>query len=189
MEKVLLINACVRPESRTMALTRHVLEKIGGAVEEVNLEREAICPLNLSLLQEREQALEAGDMNAPILRYARQFIEADTIVLAAPYWDLSFPAMVKAYFEAVTVCGVSFYYSEEGIPRGLCRAHRLIYVMTAGGPVMEPDWGFGYVAALARNFYGIQDVKCFKAENLDVIGTDVEAVLARTREEIDACDF
>lgn len=145
--------------------------------------------MNLHQLQERDEALKAGNQDAPALRYARQFIEADTIVVAAPYWDLSFPSMVKAYFEAVTICGVSFFYTQEGYPSGLCKAKRLIYVMTAGGPVMEPDWGFGYVQALAENFYGIRETICFKAENLDIIGADVTAILEKTKAQIDKYDF
>ena len=61
----------------------------------------------------------------------------------------------------------------------------MIYVMTAGGPVFSPDYGFDYVKALAQNFYGIQDVKCFKAENLDIIGADVQKILNETQKEID----
>lgn len=189
MGKILFVNACVRPESRTMILAKHVLGKLNGEIEEVNLEKEHIQPMNLQLLQEREDALKAENPDVPILKYAKQFIEADTIVVAAPYWDLSFPAMVKAYFEAVTVCGISFVYTPEGYPLGLCKAKRLIYVMTAGGPVMEPDWGFGYVQALAENFYGIRETICFKAENLDIIGADVTAILEKTKAQIDAYKF
>lgn len=189
MEKILFVNACVRPESRTMILAKHVLGKLNGEIEEVNLGRENIQPMNLQLLKAREAAQEAGHLEAPELQYAKQFVEADTIVVAAPYWDLSFPAMVKAYFEAVTVCGMSFCYTPEGYPSGLCKAKRLIYVMTAGGPVMEPDWGFGYVKALAENLYGIRETVCFKAEMLDIIGADVEGILDKTKAEIDAYDF
>ena len=33
--------------------------------------------------------------------------------------------------------------------------------------------------------YGIKDVKCFKAEMLDVIGMDVESILQKAKDEID----
>lgn len=185
MENILFINACVRPESRTMQLAGYILDKLGGQVTEVNLEREQIQPLNRERLEERDAVLAAGQDDAEILRYANQFKKADTIVIAAPYWDLSFPAMVKNYLEAVTVCSVTFKYSPEGIPIGMCRAKRLIYVMTAGGPVLNPDYGFDYVKALAKNFYGIQDVKCFKAENLDIVGADVQGILDEAKKRID----
>lgn len=184
MEKILFVNACVRPESRTLLLARQILSRLNGEIEEVNLEQENIQPLNWQSLQERDNALQIGEQDAPILRYARQFVEADVIVIAAPYWDLSFPAMVKAYFEAVTVCGMTFYYTPEGWPAGLCRARKLIYVTTSGGPIMEPDYGYGYIKALSDNFYGIPDSMIFKAENLDIIGADVDGILEKVIKEI-----
>ncbi|MEE0142006.1 MAG: NAD(P)H-dependent oxidoreductase [Coprococcus sp.] len=185
MENILFVNACVRPESRTMQLAEYILDRLCGQVAEVNLEQEQIQPLNRERLEERDAVLAVGQDDAEILRYANQFKNADTIVIAAPYWDLSFPAIVKNYLESVTVCGVTFKYSPDGIPIGLCKAKRLIYVMTAGGPVFSPDYGFDYVKVLAQNFYGIQDVKCFKAENLDIIGADVQKILNETKKEID----
>ena len=55
---------------------------------------------------------------------ARQFARAEIIVMAAPYWDLSFQAALKQYLEQVNVVGITFRYSEEGQPVPLCRARR-----------------------------------------------------------------
>ena len=183
--KTLYVNACVRPESRTKILAEYVLDKLGGEIEELNLEKEDIKPLNYNSMIQRDEALKSGDGNSEILKYAKQFAEADTVVIAAPFWDLSFPAMVKNYLEAVTVQGVTFRYSEEGIPQGLCKAKQVIYVMTAGGPCEGFNFGFDYVKGLCQMLYGIKDVKCFKADMLDVIGIDLEAVINKTKEEID----
>lgn len=185
MEKILFVNACVRQESRTKLLAQHLLQKLGGEAEELNLEKENIQPLNAKTLQERDALLKAKDYSAGVLRYARQFAAADTVVIAAPYWDLSFPAMVKHYFEAVTAQGVTFYYNEEGIPQSLCRTKKVIYVTTAGGPIAAFNFGFDYVKGLCQVLFGIEDVSCYKAEMLDVIGMDVEGILQKTMEEID----
>lgn len=71
---------------------------------------------------------------------------------------MSFPAMLKQYLEQVNVVGITFIYSEDGVPVGLCRANRLFYVTTAGGYYAPDIYGFGYLKALAQNYYGIQDV-------------------------------
>ena len=118
-----------------------------------------------------------------MFRWARQFSEADVIVLAAPYWDLMFPAKVRAYLEEVTVAGITFQYNEDGIPQGLCKAKRLIYVTTAGGPIIY-NFGFEYVKALAQGFFGISDVRMFKAEGLDIQGADVNQIMERAKNEI-----
>ena len=90
---------------------------------------------------------------------------------------MSFPAILKAYIEQINVVGITFEYTEEGFPQGLCKAHQLVYVTTAGGPIISNNYGFGYVKSLAENFYGIKDVSLVKAEGLDVIGADVDEIL------------
>lgn len=45
--------------------------------------------------------------------------------------------------------------------------------------------GFEYARTLTRTYHGIPEAHCFSADNLDVIGVDPEAVLARTCAEID----
>ena len=114
---------------------------------------------------------------------ARQFAQADDIVVAAPYWDLSFPAVLKQYIEQINVSGVTFRYSEEGIPEGLCKANRLFYITTAGGDFVPDDYGYGYIKALAENFYGIKTVELIKAAGLDIVGADVEQILSSCEEE------
>ena len=88
-----------------------------------------------------------------------------------------FPALLKAYLEAITVSGLTFRYTEEGYPASLCRAKRLIYVTTAGGYIGAYDFGYQYVAALARGFFGITDISCVSAEGLDIVGADVDEIL------------
>lgn len=184
MEKILYINACVRPESRTDALANYLLTRLSGEVTERNIYEEDLPLLDLATLNRRDQAGKSGDFEDPVYRYAREFRDADTIVVAAPYWDLMFPARLKQYFEAVTATGVTFFYTPEGYPKGLCRGKRLYYVTTAGGPITV-NFGYEYVAAMARGFYGIEELHCVKAEFLDVIGADVPSILNRTKEEID----
>ncbi len=183
MDTILWVDACARAGSRTRELARHVIGCLEGRVEQVSLFDQPIPPLDWAGVQEREAALRAGDPEAPILRYARQFARADTIVVAAPYWDLLFPAALRAYWEAVTVSGATFRYNDAGIPESLCRAKRLFYVTTAGGPIGENDFGFAYVRALAQTFFAIPQVLCFTAEGLDIVGADPGAILARAKQE------
>ena len=185
MEKILFISVCVRNDSRTMRLARHLLSKLEGTIEEVNLVTEKIPVIDdWNILQNRYSLLKSGKTDVLELRLARQFASADTIVIAAPYWDLAFSAMVKIYMEHVTVTGPTFRYSEESFPVGMCKARRMIYVMTSGGPV-GMNFGYDYLAALCRNFFGIRETMLFKAENLDIIGSDVEKIMASAFAEID----
>ena len=183
MEQVLFINACVRPQSRTFRLAQTVLARLSGHLTEVDLSATPVPFLDRERLARRNELLAAGDFNAPMLRHAVQFSKADTVVIAAPYWDLMFPALLKAYLEAITVSGLTFRYSEQGFPVSQCKAKRLIYVTTAGGYIGEYDFGFQYVSTLARGFFGISEVSCVKAEGLDIVGAVVEAILQAAEEK------
>lgn len=174
---VLFINACVRENSRTLVLAKSILSNMSGEVVEVNLNQEHIVPLNRELLEKREKLIHGGHRDDAMFYYARQFAQADEIVIAAPFWDLSFPAILKAYIEQITVSGITFDYI-DGRPRGLCKAKSLTYVTTSGGPIFT-DFGYEYIKALAKNFYGISETKAYRAMNLDIDMISAEEVLTK----------
>ena len=181
MKEILFINACVRPNSRTLELAKHVLLKLAGRVEEVKLYNQDLSPLGLADIEIREKALASKDFSNSIFNLAKQFADAETIVVSAPYWDLTFPAVLKCYFERVTVNGLTFCYGENGVPQGLCKGKKLIYVTTAGGPIIN-NFGYEYVKALSKNFYGIKEVQLVKAECLDMHGADIVKIMKDAKE-------
>ena len=181
MGTILFVNACVRPCSRTLELANAVLQKLEGTVEEVNLYRCSLSAQDWEGMQKRDQAARNRDFSDPFFDAAKQFAAADSIVIAAPYWDLMFPAALKTYLETITVTGITFQYSDRGIPESLCKAKALHYVTTAGGFIGENDFGFSYVSALARNFFGITDIRRYAAEGLDIFGADVEDILGKAK--------
>lgn len=181
---ILLINACVRAQSRTKRLTERLLEQLPGEVETLQLDALDFPKVDEAFLQQRDALIAAGRFDAPMFSLARQFAQAEQIVIAAPYWDLSFPASLKQYFEQINVLGVTFEYTPEGTPRPLCRAKRLFYVTTAGGALVPSEFGFGYVEALARSFYGIPDVRLISATGLDIDGNDAEQLLQKAMAEL-----
>jgi len=181
----LFVNACVRRQSRTQRLARCLLARLDGETAELSLSETAFPVADEAFLCHRDRLIAASEFGDPLFDLARQFAEADQIVIAAPYWDLSFPAVLKQYFEQVNVTGVTFRYTPEGIPEGLCRARRLFYVTTAGGPILSDAFGFGYVEALAKGFYQIPEVRCVKAEGLDIVNADVGGILRAAEEEIE----
>lgn len=186
---ILYINACVRKESRTEKLAQKLLARLDMPYEEIRLEDISFPAVNGDFLMKRDLLLSRGDLQDPMFGPALQFAEAQTIVIAAPYWDLSFPAMLKQYLEQVNVVGITFKYSEEGVPIGLCRADKLFYVTTAGGYYVPEEFGFGYVKALAQNYYGIQDVRKIEAVGLDIVGADVNAIMTDAENTLSGMDL
>lgn len=184
MDKILLINACVRPCSRTLELAKTLLQRLKGEILEVRLQEMPMVALDLNGLEKRDQAAQKNDFSDPVFTAAKQFAAADIIVIAAPYWDLMFPAVLKTYLENITISGITFRYSEQGRPESLCKAKTLYYVTTAGGFIEQNDFGFSYVKALAQNFFGISEIHRYAAEGLDIFGADVEMILGKTKQEI-----
>jgi len=165
---ILYVDACARKESRTRKLADDLLVKLGGDVEKVVLYKENLPTLDEAGLAARNAACASGDFSAGNFRYARQFASADTIVIAAPFWDLSFPAILKKYIETICVVGITFRYSEQGFPVGLCRAKKVYYVTTSGGPIFNREFGDGYIKTLSQKMFGIPEFECIDIQNLDV---------------------
>jgi len=182
--KVLFIDACARKESRTRRLAGCYLKKLGEAYEEVRLFDVEFPAADEAFLKRRDGFISEGDYSDRMFDLAKQFAAADEIVIAAPFWDLSFPAALKQYLEQINVLGITFRYSPQGVPEGLCRAEKLTYVTTAGGNYVPEEFGFGYVRALAQGYYGIQDVRLIQAAGLDIEGADAEAIMRTAEEKI-----
>ena len=175
---ILFINACVRKNSRTLVLAKNMIKDLIGEITELNLNMEDIAPLNTELLEKRDGLLKEGKLDSPMFRYAKQFANADEIVIAAPFWDLSFPAKLKIYLEQITVSGIPFKYL-NGHPSGLCKAKKLTYITTSGGPIFD-DFGYAYVKTLAQKFYGIEKTEAVRAMNLDVDLISAEELLEKS---------
>ena len=183
---ILFIDASVRFGSRTRKLAQAVLSRFTDEIETVRLEDMVFETTDASFLARRDSLVASGSIDDPMFAPARQFASADKIVIAAPYWDLSFPASLKQYIEIINVTGVTFEYTPEGFPRSLCRAKSLYYVTTAGGNFVPYEFGFGYIRSLAENFYGITDVKLISATGLDIYGADPDKIM---RDAIDSLDI
>ncbi|MCR4622437.1 MAG: NAD(P)H-dependent oxidoreductase [Clostridiales bacterium] len=181
----LFINACVREQSRTKQLAERLLDRLTDEITQIELSKTRLPKADGEFISWRTEMCARGDFSSPVFDIAKEFARADTVVIAAPYWDLSFPAALKSYLEQVCVVGLTFRY-ENDRPKGLCRAIKLYYVTTAGGPVVSEEFGFGYVKALAQGFFGIGECVMIKAENLDVRGADEMEIMAGAMAQIDA---
>lgn len=186
---ILFINACVRKASRTRQLAEQLLTRLQQPYAEIRLHEMTFPVVNEDFLAQRDRLIAAGEFQSPVFDLARQFAEAETVVIAAPYWDLSFPAALKQYLEQINVVGITFRYTQEGVPLGLCRAGRLFFVTTAGGNYVPEEFGFGYIRALARNYYGIDDVRLIQATGLDLEGADTDALVSAAAEAISGMDL
>ena len=144
-----------------------------------DLMRDRLEPQYPEVLACRDALAAAGKLDDPLFADAWQFARADRIVLAAPFWELSFPAILKIYLERVSMRDITFGYEESGLV-GRCRAEKLLLVTTRGGDysLPETEWmemGARQLKALCAMF-GIPKFELLCAE-----GLDDERVDARSR--------
>lgn len=192
MSKVLYIKANAKPEgsSRTFKISDNFVEQY----REINPNDEIIT---LDLYKEGIKFLTEEDINLhgakpsenkdhPILKYAYQFAEADKYIIAAPLWNLSIPAILKAYIDYVSFTGITFKYTAEGAV-GLCQGKKAVHIVARGGgyseePFAAQEMGDRYLRAIFA-FFGITDFTTISADKLDVIGEDVEAIVKNAIEK------
>jgi FMN-dependent NADH-azoreductase len=124
-------------------------------VERLCLMDEPLAPLSEGFFAQRELLLAEKKRDHPRFRYAQQFSQADRVVIAAPFWDLGIPALLKLYIENICVEGITFGADERGT-FGLCKAERLLFLTTRGGDYSNSplEMGARYLEALCE-FWGI----------------------------------
>lgn len=187
MKKALIVDCCLRGEaSRTRRLMEAFIEALPGdfEVETLVLEEEGLNPLTGAHFRQRDRLLQTRAFDHPRFRYARQFAEADVVCVAAPFWDLSFPALLKIYIEQVSVDGITFGAQDNRLV-GLCRGADLVFLTTRGGIYAQNDpleMGSRYMDAL-HTFFGFDRYTCVAAEGLDIEGFDAEGILAKATAE------
>ena len=185
MKDVLYIDCCIRGEqSRTKKLAEAFLAELGKreniSIERFTLMDEPLIPFSNGFFWQREYLLETGELNHPRFRYAHRFQQAEQIVIAAPFWDLSFPALLKVYIENLCVQGITFDCNETNGCFGVCKAEKMLFLTTRGGALegSAMDNGTKYLGDMAK-FFGIPSFEVIAADALDMGLEPVETILGR----------
>lgn len=178
MNKILYIKANAKSDnmSRTYRISNNFIELYKKANPEdeiitLDLYKEGIKSLTLEDINTIFGVKTDDSKNHPILKYAYQFAEVDKYVVAAPMWNLSIPAILKAYIDYICVTGITFKYTEQG-PVGLCKGKKAIYIVGRGGdysrkPFSDYEMGERYLRTIFA-FLGITDFTTIAANGLDV---------------------
>ena len=115
----LFVNACMRGEaSRTLARCAANTWSASTTPWRLTLRRSISSRSTPIVWRTVRRSRGQGSGTIPFFSLSRQFAEADDIVIGVPYWDLSFPAAFKTYLEHVSVCELTFHYTEDGALRG-----------------------------------------------------------------------
>lgn len=167
-----------------MLCRRYIAQKCNDyEMSEIRLSKLDIKPFNEQMLQNRINDLQNGEIDKEEYRLAKQFAEADVIVVGAPYWDAAFPSILKVYIEHICVNSITFSYGDDGGIVKLCNANRLVYITTAGGYMREHSGVQIFVEELCEMF-GIKDMKFYCAQGLDIYPQKADSILEDTFHKI-----
>lgn len=169
MKKLLYIDACIRDEmSRTKRIATPIVEALKQKYEVQTL---VINDLDLSIVKkELITKRNNGVIDPQVMSWAESVRDADRIVIAAPFWDMSFPAALKNFLELCSIFDVTFK-SDEKTCYGNCKAEKMLYITTRGmdistGDVLEQ--GTPYLKAISW-LWGIGPMQVISAQNMDYI--------------------
>lgn len=166
MQKLIFIDSCMREESRTKRIATPIIVELSKRyeVERIALEGASYPAVDSKTLQDRNN----GIVPEHFVDLAKKVAAADRIVIAAPFWDMSFPAILKLFIENLSLFGVTFN-TDDKTCYGLCRCQKLLYITTRGMNISTGDpleQATPYLKALSF-LWGLGEIVTISAQNLD----------------------
>lgn len=172
MKKLLYIDACIRNgESRTKRIATPIIEALKEKYEVTTL---VLNDLKLEVVQEELiTKRNSGIIDHMVMSWAELVRDADRIVIAAPFWDMSIPAALKVFLELCSIFDVTFK-SNDKTCYGNCKAEKMLFITTRGmdietGDVLEQ--ASSYLKALSW-LWGIGPLQVVAAQNMDYVSEE-----------------
>lgn len=172
MKKLLYIDACIRnKESRTKRIATPIIEALK---ERYDMDTLVLNELDLEIVKEELiKNRNSGKIDETVMLWAEMVRDADRIVIAAPFWDMSFPAALKVFFELCSIFDVTFK-SDDKTCFGNCRAEKMLYITTRGMNIStgdELEQATPYLKALSW-LWGIGPLQVVAAQNMDYVSEE-----------------
>ena len=175
MKKLIYIDSCLRAGSRTRRIADRLIQELSMTyeIETVRLADGDYPVVGNEILVDRSE----GRVPEAYAALARRIAAADRIVIAAPFWDMSFPSALKVFFENMSLYGITFESNDKECV-GLCKAEKVLYITTRGMNICTGDsleQATPYIRAISH-LWGLGELNVISAQNMDYSSDDeVEA--------------
>lgn len=188
MKKLIYINSCLREGSRTSRIAGSLIHDLSKTyeIETVRLADRDYPVVGNDILIDRSE----GRVPEEHAALARRIADADRIVIAAPFWDMSFPSALKVFFENMSLYGITFASNDKTCV-GLCKAEKVLYITTRGMNISTGDaleQATPYIRALSH-LWGLGELSVIAAQNMDYsTAEEIEAkIQAAINEGLELC--
>ena len=169
MKKIYYINALIRKdESRTKRLAEPILASIKDEVDlvEINLNDYDLNPYNEDSYEEK---VNKGTKEI-FYRLSQDIASSDGLIIASPFWDMSFPSLLKSFLEKISLFDVMFI-SDDKECQGIAKCPFMFYIVTRGMNIKDGDTleqGTPYLKALCW-LWGIKKFDVISCSNFDYL--------------------
>ena len=183
MKKLIFIDACMRAGSRTRRIASPIMAELCKkySVETVDLTKNIYPVADNNTLEDRNQGIVPAEHAA----LAKKIAAADRIVIAAPFWDMSFPSALKVFFENMSLFGITFDTDDKEC-YGLCKAEKVMYITSRGMNISTGDpleQATPYIKALSH-LWGWGELNVVAAQNMDYSSAEeIEERIAKAVED------
>ena len=166
MRKIFYVDACLRTGSNTKKIADAIIAKLAERyeIETVRLSENAFPVVNNDILNDRANGIVPDEY----VEMAKNLADADRLVIAAPFWDMSFPGALKVFLENMSLFNVIFGSNEKEC-YGLCKAEKVLYITTRGMNVSTGDaleQATPYIKAIGK-LWGLGELHVISAQNMD----------------------
>lgn len=166
MDRLIFIDCTMREESRTRKIAIPLVEELGKRydIETIRLDGAGFPAVGSKILHDRDN----GIVPEEYAEMSRRIAAADRLVIAAPFWDMSFPSALKVFFENMSLFHITFD-SDNTHCYGLCKCQKVLYITTRGMNIHTGDpleQATPYIRALSA-LWGLGELHVISAENMD----------------------
>ncbi|NMB97463.1 MAG: FMN-dependent NADH-azoreductase [Clostridiaceae bacterium] len=207
MKKLLYITCNSKPENMSISklvgrefINRFLAVNPDHYPEELDLYKENIPEINHNLFTGRAEPVSGEKYNAlsenekqqvdKIISLCDQFLSADTYVIAAPMWNVSFPSRLKRYIDCVIINNKTIMVAPEEI-KGLMndKERNMVYIQSSGGyyPAIfsgKFNHGINYFRDVFK-FLGISRFEKVLVEGIDKTSIGKDEAIAKAFKDID----
>lgn len=172
MKSLLYIDACVRDEeSRTKRVAEPIMEELA---KKYDVTKFVLNELSLDVVKKPLLAKRlAGDIPKEVMSWAEAVRDADRIVIAAPFWDMGIPAVLKTFFELCSIFDVTFK-SDDKTCYGNCKAEKMLFITSRGMNIStgdEIEQATPYLKALSW-LWGLGPLQVVAMQNMDYVSAE-----------------
>ena len=161
---IAIIDSTIREESRTRSILNGVTKAFSNVTfKTYNLNNFSIDVTNAGNFSKK-------NTDSFFYNIAKEIASADGVIVAAPFWDMSYPALLKAFIEKISILDIMFADGPNECI-GISRNKFMLYITTRGMNIKTNSQFDGATKSLKSlcNLWGIPSFSCISAYNLDYL--------------------